>query len=174
MFNKHRWRRAILISSLVFLVGMLDNAGTLSITWLAYSFSLTFITVIVLALMFPISQALFWGTVQGLVLDIYSPSLFGMYMLSAVVLIIVVKWLRQTWFKQTSVLAISVVAVISLTLSYALFVSGHYFAYGFGLLTINPLAVMTWQGWLLGIVAQCLVINLAARELAIFQRFVLV
>lgn len=168
------WQRTLLISGLVGLIGAIESAGIMSVSWLAYSFSLAFITVFIFALMFPIQQALWWGLLQGLVVDLYSPSLFGTYLLSGWMLIVVVKWLRQTWFKQTSVLAISVVAVMSLSLSYVVFAACHYLGYALGLLIINPLTILTWQGWIFGLLAECVVIIVLARVFTIFQRFVLV
>ncbi len=77
-------------------------------------FNSLFITVAAVSFITNWQKATGFALVQGWLLDLYSPQLFGLYLISGVILVWCIAGLRATWLKQTSLLMVAVIAAISL------------------------------------------------------------
>lgn len=98
-------------------------ACTIQLGWLwpavntTLTFSLGFVIIAVLAFGQRWSTALWYSLAQGSLIDIYSPYIFGTYIITSLVLAICIGLLQDTWLKQRSLLSVATIAGVSLFLT---------------------------------------------------------
>ncbi|MDP3971178.1 MAG: hypothetical protein Q8P90_05850 [bacterium] len=153
---------------------VIDISVLLPISLFAFTLSFGMINIISFSFALQFKQALIWGIIQGFFLDIFSPTIFGSYMIAALLLVIAVNFLRDTWVKQTSVLAISFISALSLMSVFGVLSIAHYGLFFLGIIGINPMSVVSVLSLSVGIFLQCIFINIIMSFFSAFQRFVFI
>ena len=168
-------RREHLLFGLICLVAAaLDSAVFWSFPAIAFTFSAASIFILLLSFVMTFEQTMVFAVIQGVVVDLYSPALFGSFALYGVLLVIVITFLKKTWFKQTSMLTVTLLSSVSIGAAYIPVILLHTLATSISILDVNPFAVVTVVSLLLGVALQCLVIVLLLRTLSVFQKFVFI
>lgn len=167
-----KWRYLTILITMLIAVS-LDLAVFLSIPYLAFTFNAIFVTAVVYAFIVDFNEALLYAALQGIVLDLFSPTVFGVYTIVSCGIVVLVILLRQTWFKQTSMLSAVLIAAISLLTAYIVMASLHAVAHWIGLITINPMAIVTLKSSMIGLVLECITIGGVTGILVLFKRFVI-
>lgn len=95
--------------------------------WPRFGFTIffCFITFTVISLSTVFSSAIYSALVQGVLLDLFSPSPFGIYMVSLVVLVCCVQVLRYNWLKQPTPLHHLITSAMGMSLAMIVFFSVH-------------------------------------------------
>lgn len=164
-------KRYYLIAVLIICLTVVESSVMMPLNFFSYSVSPAFILVCTLAFLLNLSEALTWAGLQGMSLDLVSPSPFGIYVVSCLVLVVSIKFMQDTWFKQSSLLSVTVISLVSLSVIYPLFIGSHYLVEKIGILTINPVDIITLTSIVVGILTQCVIVSLCVRIFARSKKF---
>lgn len=80
---------------------------------LLLAFHLSYVVIAAVTLIGDWQKTLWYALIQGLVLDIYSPQVFGLYLCTAIVLTVAIVSLQATWLKQASLLSVATISGLS-------------------------------------------------------------
>lgn len=164
-------KRYYIIPPVIIAATIIELDILLPVSLFAYSFSMVFILVIILAFILSLEEAIIWAIMQGLLLDLMSPSPFGIYMVACTVLVIFIKFMQHTWFKQSSILSVMVISLVSLSVAYGVFYIVHYGTRVLGFIVINPIVVINLVGLIIGIFIQCIIASVFIRMLSAAHKF---
>lgn len=166
-------RSSIGLIAWLILATVIDTALIWPLPSIAGALSFGMATMVIAALALSTTKALIWSVGQGVMLDFFSPTIFGTYALTAIIIVLVVAALRETWFKQTSMLTISLITIFSLSSAYVLQVILHWSAEWFGFIIVNPMMVLTLGGIIIALIIECIIVNVTVRVLSVFNKLVL-
>lgn len=170
--SKFNMRQYWFIIILLMFAAALDVSFIYPITYLAFTFGFVWTSIIILSIALPFRTALWLALLQGFFIDMISSALFGSYLISALLLVLIISLLRNSLFKQASALTLSIITACSLGVVYIVFFGLHYFATVLGILVVNPIDVVSVWSVLLGIALQCIVVNSIVKTLSLMHRFV--
>lgn len=164
-------KRYYFIILLIIFLTVIELSVILPLNFVSYTVSPAFILVCTLAFLLTMSEALSWAGIQGISMDLVSPSPFGIYVVSCIALVVCIKFMQDTWFKQSSLLSVSVISLVSLSVMYSLFMGVHVLVEKIGILTINPVDGVTVSSIIGGILIQCVIVSLCIRMFARSKKF---
>lgn len=160
-----RWLSLICVSILIVI---------LQLNLLSYSVNAVFVSAAVIAFILPLRQSLFLSILQAAIVDLLTPTPFGIYMICVIFIIVIIKLFRSNWLKQNSALAISVIGVISLGFAQSLFIAIPTLLLNVHWIALRAIPNLSLWGWLIGLAIECIVVNVLVRALTVYQKFVLV
>lgn len=164
-------KRYYFIIALTVFVTVAEVSILLPVPFLSYTVSPGFIVVCSLAFLLSIEEAMTWAGIQGLSIDLISPSPFGVYIFSCLLLVIGIKFMQDTWFKQSSLLSVTVISLVNLSLVYIVFLGIHALVAKIGILSINPASIVTASSLVVGIIIECVIVSICVRLFARTQKF---
>lgn len=164
-------KRYYFISALIVFVTVAEISVLLPIPFFSYTVSPVFILVCSLSFLLSIEEALIWAGIQGLSIDLISPSPFGVYLISCLLLVAGIKFMQDTWFKQSSLLSVTVISIVNLSIVYSVFLGSHALVEKIGILTINPVHIVTFASLVVGIIIECVLVSVCVRIFARTQKF---
>lgn len=163
-----------IVCALALLLAVAIDVGvSQTIPWLGIGFSSVLLFCMIAYITMPLPFAVGWALVIGLVMDVFSPAVFGSYLFICLFVIFLMQILQTTWFKQQSVLALIVIISITVSTALPVLIGIQTVAVRLGVLAFNPLAQVTWYGFLIGVFVQCLAIGVLVKTLSSFKKFVL-
>lgn len=110
-------RRIIGFTALIFLACIIQVGWLWPAQLTALTFSLSLVLITIVAFVWPWPHSLWYGLAQGLLIDLFSPYLFGTYGLTSMILAICIGVLQDTWLKQHSLLSVATITGTSLLLA---------------------------------------------------------
>lgn len=164
-------KRYYFIIALIIAVSVTEVSVMLPIRFFSYAVSPVFILVCSLSFLLSIEEAMIWAGIQGLSIDLISPSPFGVYLISCLLLVAGIKFMQDTWFKQSSLLSVTVISLVNLSLVYSVFLGIHALVEKIGILIINPVNIVTIVSLVVGIIIQCVIVSICVRIFARTQKF---
>ncbi|EKD76537.1 MAG: hypothetical protein ACD_43C00069G0004 [uncultured bacterium] len=160
-------RQLILFVSLVWLT------STIQIGWLwpapatTLTFNSAFVVIGILVFVVRWPLALWFSLAQGLLIDLFSPFVFGTYTAASLLLVICIGLLQDTWLKQHSLLSVATIAALSITLVQVLVISSVALSEYSDIILTHSVAAITVLPLLIGL--SCM-IGLTAIGARLFTR----
>lgn len=143
---------------------------------LAYSIFFSFICIIIVSSVYSLPASLRWAIAQGLLLDLFSPSPFGIYLISSIALVYCVQILQYSWLKQKTVVHQLLISSISILLATGIFFALHKFLYflriiEFRVIDLDTTSLMKFSSSIVGSGSSVCVALIAIRYLQRHDRF---
>ncbi len=164
-------KRQYFIIAIIIAVTVAETSITLPLNFFAYAVSPVFILVCAISFLLSSQEAVAWATIQGLSADLVSPSPFGVYLISCLLLVVGIKLMQDTWFKQSSLLSVMVISLVSLSVVYTFFLGAHFLVEKIGILSVNPMDVVSLSSIIVGVVINCMIVSICVRVFARSQKF---
>ncbi len=101
--------------------------------WLPHSYGIcaSIIIVTIFSLTWSLAKALRIAMLQGIMVDLFSPSPFGIYLICLTSLAVIIQVLRYTWLKQFTLLHYSLIIMITNAIIMIGFFGLHYLIWSF-------------------------------------------
>lgn len=115
------------------------------------TFSLGFVLTTVVAFVWPWPHSLWYGIAQGLLIDMFSPYLFGTYGFASFVLVICIGVLQDTWLKQHSLLSVATITGVSLLLAQGILLGIIALTEFTEIIASQSAATVTFIGFIIGL-----------------------
>lgn len=157
-------RSYIALGVALLLTSMLEIALVWSLPHLLLAFHVSFIVVASVTFIGDWQKTIWYALLQGLILDIYSPQVFGLYICTAVLLTLAIAVLQATWLKQASLLSVATIAGASFLIGQLIVWVAQWSSEALHLTDVQLVAQSSWltvlAGWLMMILCTAAIVRL--------------
>jgi cell shape-determining protein MreD len=165
-----RWHWVVLV--ITFGVVVIAEVASWAVQPFAFRFYPSWLYIAILMHLLPWPQSAYAAVALGVMIDLYSPAPFGIWMLSLFLLVTVGQWVHTTWLKQATGISILFASLFGMMAASVPIWIWQVIAAKTAIVSQTILVVHWWQ-WPLGWIPMSLLAAVAVRILpSRYERFV--